>query len=71
MAPAPPIELFMELKPLKNSFTDEVEPYQTGPKSLFGVAPEPNFTPELAGASQTPQLQTILEQPNSMEFVEL
>jgi len=34
------------------------------------MAPEPNSTPESGGASQTPQLQKILEQPNSMEFLE-
>jgi hypothetical protein len=40
-------------------------------KGLFGMAPEPNSTSELSGASQTLQLQKMLEQPNSMEFLEL
>ena len=33
-ASAPPVELFVELKQKKNSFTSEVNPYQTGPKEL-------------------------------------
>ena len=40
-------------------------------KALFGMAPTPNSTPELNGASQAPQLlQKLMEQPNSMELVE-
>jgi hypothetical protein len=31
-APAPPEELFVELKQKKNGFTAEVKPCQTGPK---------------------------------------
>ena len=40
-------------------------------KGVFGMALEPNSRLELGRASQTPQLQKKLEQPNSIEFLEL
>jgi hypothetical protein len=38
-------------------------------KGVFGMAPEPNSSVELGGASQTPQLQKELELPNSRALV--
>jgi hypothetical protein len=38
---------------------------------LFGMAPTPSSSLELGGASYAPKLQKLVEQPNSMELVEL